>query len=151
MPLELSLLLLKRDELHEQLTKSNERYIHPRTIDNLLFHIDDIDKTDEKDWVLCQLNVYFETCQRNLPAIDRTFSLQLYYEILYPLLDYYHRNLQFVKFDLSLFVPFYVIGFSVAFFIFGIKGLIAVSIILIFRAAYFYRKYKEKKVFSLFY
>lgn len=146
----IEILINKRNKILNNSSR-NRRYFHPYSVNNLVFHLADIKDENNKKWALNRLNDYLNLCEENINGIDRQMSRDIYYNQLYPLLQYYHDNLGFVQFDVSVFVLFYLFLIGVGYLIFAINGILIVIGILLIRGTFFYKKYKERKVFSLFY
>jgi len=147
----ISRLFLKRDKLYDTLSKRNKRYVHPETVDNLLAHIAEIENAANRTWAIKILEHYLDLCEQNLPEINRALSMRLYNEMLYPLLVYYNRNLQFVNIDIGVSI-FFLLGLAtISFFFFGLNGILAVLVIGVLRILHYHRIRRQKRVFGFFF
>lgn len=148
---ELELLIHNQNKILAYLNKNNRRYFHPNTVNNLIFHFNEINIEADKEWILKNLREYFSECEHLCNNLSRSSGHELYMKYLYKITDYYHNNLKFVQSDRALFVLFYLGLFIALYFIFGFLISIIAIAIFIFRFVVLFKKYKQKRVFSLYY
>ena len=82
-------------QLNNSVEEHKRKYFHLKTIENLIFHFDDIRSESDKKWVYETLDEYFQKCSNLSTSIDRRISKKLFFEFLDKVTDYYHSNLGF--------------------------------------------------------
>jgi hypothetical protein len=139
------------NELSNSITSTDRPYFHLQTIENLIFHFDEIKTENDKNWVYHGLVSYFTKCAEIVPSIDRETSTHIYDEYIDNITDYYHKHLGFSMLTNRSIV--YVIYFIVLILCYVFLNWYAV----LFAASFFilmifkmFKKNKEKKVYSLY-
>ena len=79
-------------QLNNSVEEHKRKYFHLKTIENLIFHFDDIRSESDKKWVYETLDEYFQKCSNLSTSIDRQISKKLFFEFLDKVTDYYHSN-----------------------------------------------------------
>jgi hypothetical protein len=148
---ELELLLNAQNELLACFNKENLKYFHPNTINNLILHFNEIKIEADKEWVFNNLREYFSECYKICDNFDRRNGRELYMKYLSKITDYYYENLKFTQSDRTLFVVFYLSLFLALYLILDYRFALPVIAIFIFRFIVLYKKYKQKRVYSLYY
>jgi|SRR4030095_1807936 len=139
------------NELNTSIGVNEKKYFHVKTIENLIFHFEEIKTENDKNWVYETLVEYFRKCSENVPSIDRDTSKNLFNEYLDKITDYYHNNLGFVV--LMNRVIIYLVYFlilSICYYFFNFYVVIAVASLFIFQIIRAFKKFKEKQVYGLF-
>ena len=70
------------NELNASIGVNEKKYFHVKTIENLIFHFEEIKTENDKNWVYETLAEYFKKCFENVPSIDRDTSKNLFFEYL---------------------------------------------------------------------
>jgi hypothetical protein len=138
-------------ELSNSLEINGKRYFHIRTVENLIFHFEEIKTENDRTWVYEVLVEYFHKCSQLVPSIDRSLSKDLFNEYIDKITDYYHSNLGFVMLiNRSIVYLFYLIILILCFIYFNIYVLLVVLSLCLLQIIKAYKKYKERKVYGLF-
>lgn len=148
---EIELLLNNQNKLLACSNKNNPKYFHPNTINNLILHFDEIKTEADKDWIFRDLREYFSECQQVCDVFNRDSGRELYMKYLSKITDYYHYHLKFVQSDRTLFVLFYLGLFLLLYFIADLRFASIAIVFFVFRFVVLYKKYKQKRIFSLYY
>jgi hypothetical protein len=145
-------LRIKWESLSENTSPHDRKYFHLKTLQNLIFHFDEIRNENDKRWVYSSLENYINECHNYIPSIDRTTSSQLYLQFIDKVTDYYRSYLGFILIlDRNLLIIFYVVLFLLCYFIFNIWVSLIPIVFFILQFYRVYKKRKDKRVFSLFY
>lgn len=130
----------------------NLKYLHFRSVDNFIFHFDQINNEADKQWIFDTLINYFIVCKEIDEVVDREMGNQLYSEFLDKIANYYRYKLNFIMAinKVGYFIFFLIIFFLAGFlFSFLIASFIIPMYILFL--IYIDRKQKQKKVYGVFY
>ena len=137
--------------LNTSIVVNEKKYFHLKTIENLIFHFEGIKTENDKNWVYETLVEYFEKCSENGPSIDRDTSMNLFNEYLDKITDYYHNNLGFaVLMNRVVVYSVYFLILSLCYYFFNFYVVIAVASVFVIQIIRAFKKYKEKKVYGLF-
>jgi hypothetical protein len=137
--------------LNSSIVDSEKRYFHINSVENLIFHFEDIKSENDKEWVYAGLLEYLKECAENSTSIDRTASKYLFYEYIDKIADYYQNHLGFVTFlNRAVIYLFYFLVLAVCYFLFHYYILIGVAAFIFFQIARTFIKYKGKQVYGLF-
>ena len=131
---------------------ANHRYFHLQTLYNLIYHLDGVKTLSDKRWIYETLCSYFMAAEKFLPEIDRKSSKDLYFTYLDKIADYYDSNLDFsLMINWIFFIAIFTVLSVAAYFVIGIWISLAVVAFFIIRAFARYNKWKQNKVYCLFY
>lgn len=131
---------------------SDYKYFHLTTVENLIFHLKNIPNTIDRDWIYSTLMLYLNECISIAPNIDRETSNEIFDRHLDKITNYYSKNIGFILItNRILFWTFYMILFLASYFIFNFWVSLIPVFISIFRSFMIYKKWKDKKVYSIFY
>jgi len=138
------------DELSNSITATDRRYFHLQTIENLIFHFDEIKTENDKNWVYNGLVIYFNKCAELVPSIDRETSRNMYYDYIDNITDYYYKNLGFsLLTNRSIVYLIYFIVLVLCFIFFNYYVVLFAASFFVFRIIVLFKKYKDRKVYSL--
>src|SRR6266436_6151964 len=84
------------NELNASIGYREKKYFHLNTIENLIFHFEEIKTENDKNWIYETLEEYLKKCLALIPSIDRNISKDLFYDNINKLTTYYHDNLCFI-------------------------------------------------------
>ena len=144
-------LQLLMNELTTSIGANEKRYFHAKTIENLIFHFEEIKTENDKKWVYETLVEYLKKCSEYVPSMDRETSKNLFFEYLDNITDYYHNNLGFsVLMNRVIVYLVYVLILSLCYYFFNFYVVIAVASIFIFQIIRAFKKYREKQVYGLY-
>jgi hypothetical protein len=142
-------------KLYESLINSvfrQKRYFHPKTTKNLIFHLDEIKSEKDKTWVFETLVVYLNKCIELIPEMNLKISEELFDEYLYKLIQYYHTNLGFWLYRITLDqIIIYLIVLSVCYYFFQIWVVLILTIIFLMLIGYSIIKLKKRKAYGIFF
>jgi hypothetical protein len=145
-------LMRKKENLMQQVAIEEHRYFHFGTIDNLLYHFDEVKTIADKRWVYSCLDNYFSDITTYINSIDRETSRSLHQQYLDKVTDYYNSNLGFIiMINRELFAGFYFVLFLIGYFAFNFWVSLIPVIIFAIRSFMIYKKWKDKRVYSLYY
>lgn len=145
------LLLQNRDELFRLVEDKEKRFFHPKSVENFIYHFRAIDSFEDRVRIFNILMEYMATCKRHVQKMDQRKSRSLYSSYIYKVGIYYHNNLEFVNFDLGVHLFKFSLLIGLLAWLFGFKGVIAFFFVLATRTFYYWKKYKKKRTFSLFF
>jgi len=138
-------------ELDASIVVNEKRYFHVKTIENLIFHFEEIKTENDKNWVYETLVEYFKMCSEYVPSIDRETSKNLFNEYLDKITDYYHNNLGFViLMNRAIVYLVYFLILSLCYYFFNFYVVIVVASLFIYQIIRAFKKYREKQVYGLF-
>lgn len=138
------------DELSNSITATDRRYFHLQTIENLIFHFDEIKTENDKNWVYNGLVIYFNKCAELAPSIDRETSMNMYYDYIDNITDYYYKNLGFsLLTNRSIVYLIYFIVLLLCLIFFNYYVVLLAASFFVFRIIVLFKKYKDRKVYSL--
>lgn len=139
-------------QLNNSVEEHKRKYFHLKTIENLIFHFDDIRSESDKKWVYETLDEYFQKCSNLSTSIDRRISKKLFFEFLDKVTDYYHSNLGFsILINRTVVYFIYVLLLILCHYFFAFYVLLSVAGLFAFQIFISFRKFKQKKVYGLFY
>lgn len=128
-----------------------KRYFHINTIENLIFHFDEIKTENDKIWIYQSLVDYFTMCSEYAPYIDRDKSKSLFYEHLDKITDYYHNNLGFsVLINRTVVYLFYIVILLLSYSYLNLYVAIAITLLLVLQTVRTFNKYRIRRVYGLF-
>src|ERR1700733_15141081 len=137
------------NELYASVGPNDRRYFHVKTIENLIFHFDEIKTENDKNWVHETLIDYFKICSKYVPSINRNTSKNLFNEYLDNLTDYYYNNLGFaVLMNRSIVYLVYFLVLVLCYYFFNLYVAMAVAAIFIFQVITAFKKYRARKVYG---
>lgn len=144
-------------ELNDSVLLSKRKYFHPNTIENFIFHFDEIKTETDKNWVYETLTSYFKICldlihsSEPFDSIDSKTSKILWYDYIDKLTDYYEKNLGFDVLINRAFVYFvYLIVLTLCSVFFNFYVVLLVASFFIFQIYKAYKKYSKKQVYGLY-
>jgi hypothetical protein len=138
-------------EVKNKTTANEARYFHVSTIENLITHFQRIKTDNDKNWVYESLVEYFEKCSEFLPPIDKETSNDLYHAYIDKLTDYYSNNLGFVMLINRAIIYFiYLIVILLCFVFFNLYVVVGVIFFINIQILKNYKKYKDKRVYAIF-
>ena len=144
-------LLAMFNKLNASIGSREKKYFHLNTIENLIFHFTEIKTENDKNWVYETLQEYLKKCFDLLPSIDRSSSKNLFYSDINKLTNYYHDNLGFkILINRSIVYFVYFIVLVACYIFFNIYVVIAVASLFVIQIFTIFKKYKERKVYGLF-
>ena len=139
------------NELNSSVGKEEKRYFHINTLENLIFHFEEIKTENDKTWVYENLVEYFKKCSEITASIDRNTSKGLFYEHIDKITDYYHSNLGFVMLvNRSIVYLIYFLILLVCYTFFNLYVVSLVASFFIYQIIRVFKKYKAKQVYGLF-
>jgi len=141
----------KYDDLRKRLTSPESRFFHLNTLDNFIFHFDEIKPEEDRVWVYKNLWMFFEACDEYIDNIDRKKGSQLFSTYLFKVAMLYRKKLHFaLLIDKTYLIPFYLTFFIILYF--TTSFWISLVPILIFFVHYFYNfsKYRQKRLYGMF-
>lgn len=139
------------NELNSAIGLREKKYFHYNTIENLIFHFDEVKGENDQNWVYATLEEYLRKCFGLLPSIDRETSKGLFYEYVTKLTTYYQDNLGFTMLlnrSLVYLVYFVILGICYTFFNWYV--LIVVASFFIFQIVRVFMKYRAKRVYGIY-
>ena len=116
------------NELSNSVGYNDKKYFHIQTIENIIYHFENIKSENDKDWVYKILVTYFEKCSKIKTSIDRNISKNIFDEYIDKITDYYYSNLGFVMLinrPLIYFVYFVCLVLCYVFFKFYVVIIVA--------------------------
>jgi hypothetical protein len=139
------------NELNGSIGHREKKYFHVNTIENLIFHFQDIKTENDKNWVYETLQEYLKKCFELMASIDRNISRNLFKNYIDKLTNYYRNNLGFiVLLNRSIVYLVYLTILSTCYFVFNIYVVVTIAFLFIIQTLRVFKKYREKKVYSLF-
>lgn len=141
-----------KNEVMELQMGLNRRYLHLRSVDNFIFHFDEIENEADKEWIYTTLTNYLLFCKQIDEDIDTKMGNQLYYEFLDKVAQYYRYHLKFrmVVNKVSYGIMFLVLLLTIVLVFNFLVSLIVVPVFVHF-LIYINNKRKQKKVYGVFY
>jgi hypothetical protein len=140
------------DTLMVSILVSKKKYYHPKTTYNLIFHFDKIKSEVDRIWVFNNLDAYLKRCMELIPEMNLKTSEVLFDEYIYKLIRYYHKNIGFWLFRIT---PgqtlIYLIVLAVSFYFFQIWVSVMIATFFLILIAYSIFKFREKKVYGIFF
>ena len=127
--------------IKDQYDPKHLKYIHSKTVDNLLYHTDSFSLNHHKDQVHLALSKYFDTIEVNYVNNIST-SLELFNKYIRPLtklfsdLKGFHLTVKFwiiSSWTIPIFIFLYFVGVPIYFYV----GLAIIYIVVIIRNYYF--------------
>jgi hypothetical protein len=139
-------------ELRQKVTGPESKYFHLHTLENLIYHFDDIKTEADKVWAYMSLSKYFEACQEYIEHIDKKKGAELFHNHLFNVAMFYREKLSFaLLIDTFYLVSIYFALFLVLYFTtFFWLSLIPVVLFLI-HYLYNFRKYQQRRLYGLFF
>jgi hypothetical protein len=140
------------DHLFANTDTRQVRYFHLKSINNFIHHFGEIHSRDDQIWVYNSLKSYFGEATKNGEDLDRNMSSKLFDRHLQKIADFYDGNLGF-SFVLhpSYTTTIYFIIFLLLFFSFGYWTSLIAIVVYAFQMFRVAKKYRTRKVYSLFY
>ena len=139
------------NEVSNSIELSKRRYFHVHTIENLIFHFDEIRTENDKKWVYETLLSYLTVCVEIAPSIDRRIGEEIFYGHIDKLTDYYFSNVGFsLVLNRELVYSIYISVIILCYFIFNFYIVIGMTLLFSFMTLRTFKKYKEKRVYGLF-
>jgi hypothetical protein len=139
------------NELNFSIGPREKKYFHINTIENLIFHFEEIKTESDKNWIYETFQEYLRKCKEIVPSIDRNISKNLFYDNIEKLTNYYRNNLGFVVLINRSIVYFvYFVVLLVCYLFFNFYVVVIVASFFVFQTIRVFKKYNEKKVYSLF-
>lgn len=130
---------------------NKRKYFHVNTVENLIFHFDKIRTENDKNWVYENLLSYLTVCLKIGSSINKQIGEEMFYENIDKLTDYYYNNIGFsLLLNRELVYGIYILILIVCYFVFNFYIVIGLAILFSFITIRTFRKYKEKKVYGLF-
>jgi len=140
------------NELANKVGIDERKYIHLNTVNNLISHFTSIPTEHDKVWIHESLTDFIRQCEANLGSIDKNLSNSLFEKYLKKVTFYYSDNLGFsFLLNRTIFTLIYITLFVLLLIIFNLQVSLFVIGIYLFHSLYVLKKYREKKVYSIFY
>jgi len=126
------------------------KYYNPRTVYNLIYHLDSLEEGNKKNQIETGLNQYLDFISLN-PICNIEDCQTAYRMYLHPIIRYYVKKLGFISYENPrILIPiFLVLLFLVLFFFNSITTWALVCLFLILSFNYNYQKFKSKKTYGL--
>lgn len=133
---------------------TKQRFIHPRTIANFLFHFYSIKDINRKEHVYACLNNFFNNLNDlHLDKLTPQESISMYYEFINPIVNYYDPFLGFIvhiKWKSFFFIGSILLCI-VLFIDFSAYYKQVLLLLFIISVLYTKAKEKKKKTYGVFY
>lgn len=126
------------------------RYYSPKTVYNLIYHLDSLEEGEKKNQVIKKLNEYLDFISEN--QINNIEESQIAYQtFLHSIIRYYVKKLGFISYGKpQILIPIFLIpSFIIIYFFNKPTTWIIVGFILVASLTYNYQKYKDKKTYGL--
>jgi hypothetical protein len=126
------------------------KYYSPKTLYNLIYHLDSLEDGNKKKQITKQLNEYLDFVSENI--INNIEDSQMVYKkYLHPIVRYYVKKVGFISYGKPQFLlPLYLIPTSIIlYFLNSLIVWIIVFLFLLSSFVYNYNKYKQKKTYGL--
>jgi hypothetical protein len=105
----------------------------------------------DRNWIFETLREYLKKCFELIPSIDRNISKNLFYNNINNLTNYYHDNLGFIiLINRSIVYLVYFIILAACYIFLNFYVVIVVASFFIIQIIRVFRKYREKRVYGLF-
>jgi hypothetical protein len=142
----------KQNEVFSMHSAWDIKYLHYNTVNNFIFHFNDINNNTDKEWIYVNLSEYLSICKTMNEGIDRHASSQLYDQYLDKIASYYRSNLGFIMIvSKTLYIIIYLVVFVLLAVLFNFLVGFLVVPLLIFHFDYIGKKSKRKEAYGVFY
>jgi hypothetical protein len=146
-------LVSKKLQLQSLVDVNDRGFFHLRTLDNFIYHFNEISSESDRIWIYKTLDAFIDECYNYINCVNSKTSKSLYEENLKKTIQYYRKylgfttliSLQLIIFLFCLLIIF--LGLLTNFYISVVSSMTILVIYLYFA----YRKYKEKRVFGLYF
>jgi hypothetical protein len=146
-------LIMKYEKLILLIAKNQKKkYFRPKTLYNLIFHLKNIENKEDFERIYSGIDYYLDLSIENKDSMDREISSELYDNQLKRIVTYYniHFGFRYYSFGPALFMYILLVMtlflFSTLFYTEMIGGLMALLLV-----SYYYVKWKNKKIYGIFY
>jgi hypothetical protein len=126
------------------------KYYSPKTVYNLIYHLDSLEEGNKKSQVVQALDEYLEYISEN--SIDNIEDSQVAFRTyLHPIIRYYVKKVGFISYAKpQIMLPIFLVpSFVVLYFFNSTITWIVVCFVLVCSFTYNYQKYKAKKTYGL--
>ncbi len=128
------------------------RYFHLKSVNNFIYHLDEVQPKQDQLWIYYSLKDYLEDAAKGNKYISRNLGAQLFHTYLEKIAAYYSSRHGFSLVISPVYTTmFYFILFLACYFIFNIWiSLIPIGIYIV-QMIRVTKKYRTRRVYGLFY
>jgi hypothetical protein len=131
---------------------NKKKYFHFKTLNNFIYHINEIKNPTDLDWIYHSLIDHINAVMEFSNDIDVTIGYRLYEEYIIKIAGYYSKNLRFSMYAGSPLTFLYMLLAGLLWYFLNIYYGIGIALILyIINLNYFFRKKREFRLYGIFY
>jgi hypothetical protein len=142
-------LLTLLNRLNDSITEDQKRFYYLRTIENMIFHFNEIKDETDRSWVYQSLSEYLNKCFELLPKSIAESRKDLYDRYLYKLISYYHDYLGFpiIVFSNFLLVVYLSILIICSYF-FKLWVVLLIGLLFLIQTMNSIKRYRNKRFYE---